>query len=138
MTFTVIEEDFTMVVQDDLLDVLEIDPDVLDLVIERVESILIIRDDRVHVIEVSMGMMGPAGPQGPTGPTGPAGGTGYAHDQILPASIWTINHMLGYKPGGVIVIDSGGNEVKGSIAYPTANQVVITFSSAFAGVAYAS
>lgn len=107
------------------------------VVIEIQDTIAIaVREESVTVIEVSTGLIGPQGPQGPQGD--PGAGTGYAYDQILPASIWTINHALGYRPGGIIVIDSGGNEVKGAITYPTANQAVITFSSAFAGVAYLS
>lgn len=93
---------------------------------------------------VDIGLM--RGPQGETGPQGPqgvpgTGGTGgamaYTHDQTTPASVWTINHNLGFYPN-VTVIDSGGTVVEGGIAYPTVNQAQLTFSAAFAGKAYLS
>lgn len=68
---------------------------------------------------------------------GPGGGTGYVHHQSTPAAVWTINHVLGYFPN-VLVIDSAGNNVEGTVAEPSANQMVITFSGAFTGTAYLS
>jgi hypothetical protein len=38
----------------------------------------------------------------------------------------------------ITVIDSAGRVVEGEIAYPDANTVVLTFSAAFSGEAYAS
>lgn len=61
----------------------------------------------------------------------------YSHSQNIASSIWTINHNLGYKPS-VSVFDSSNQEIIGSIVHTSSNQLVITFSSAFAGNAYLS
>lgn len=68
-----------------------------------------------------------------------AGGGGsdanYVFNQILPSSIWTINHGLNKFPS-VIVVDSADTKVEGDVAFPSINQVVITFTGAFAGRAF--
>jgi len=90
------------------------------------------------------GPTGPQGATGSTGPTGPPGSSGgggaaaYVHDQSVPSDTWVIVHNLGYFPGGVIVVDSGGTTVEGSIQFDSANQITITFSAAFGGKAYIS
>lgn len=73
-------------------------------------------------------------------PATTGGGTGtaaYVFVQAVPASTWTINHLLGYKPN-VTVVDSTERQVEGDVVYTSQNQVVITFSAAFAGEAYLS
>lgn len=84
-------------------------------------------------------VVGPRGPQGDPGPAGPAGpqglsgsGLNYVHTQATPASVWSITHTLGKLPA-VVVIDSANEVCEGDIAYPSATQVVITFSAAFSG-----
>lgn len=62
----------------------------------------------------------------------------YTHNQTIPASIWTINHNLGFHPGGVLVIDSAGETCNGVTQVINSNQVVLVFSSAFSGKAYIS
>lgn len=58
----------------------------------------------------------------------------YTYYQTNPASTWTVNHNLGYNP--VVRVFVGNNEVQpDSITFPTVNQVVITFSSVYTGVA---
>jgi hypothetical protein len=74
------------------------------------------------------------GPQGPAGTFSP-GDVAYTHTQAVSSSTWTINHNLGFNPVAV-VLDSGGTQCEGSITYPTVNQMVITFTGAFTGVAY--
>ena len=64
-----------------------------------------------------------------------AAGSTYAFTQPAPLAVWTIAHNLGRFPS-VSVVDSAGTEIEGSVVYTNANQVVITFSSAFAGAAY--
>ena len=69
-----------------------------------------------------------------------SGGTGgsdanYVFNQILPASVWTINHGLNKFPS-VIVVDSADTKVEGEVSFPSINQVVITFTGAFAGRAF--
>ena len=61
----------------------------------------------------------------------------YAHTQGTSSATWTINHNLDFYPN-VTVIDSAGTIVEGEIAYPTRNQVVLTFSASFSGKAYLS
>jgi hypothetical protein len=74
------------------------------------------------------------GPQGPAGQFSP-GDVAYTHTQNSPNATWTINHNLGFNPVAV-VLDSGGTQCEGAISYPTVNQMIITFTGAFSGVAY--
>ena len=74
------------------------------------------------------------GPQGPAGVFTP-GNVAYTHTQAVSSATWTINHNLGFNPVAV-VLDSGGTQCEGSITYPSTNQMVITFTGAFTGVAY--
>jgi hypothetical protein len=74
------------------------------------------------------------------GPQGPAGQFAssdifYTHTQATAASVWTINHNLNGHPTAV-VLDSAGTMCEGTFSYPSLNQMVITFSSAFTGLAY--
>ena len=71
-----------------------------------------------------------AGPQGP----GDGGGAAYVHTQASPATTWTINHNLGFRPS-VELLDSGSQEIDGAIAHPTVNQTVVTLNPATAGLA---
>lgn len=64
--------------------------------------------------------------------------TGYQHEQITPAAVWTINHKLGFKPGGVQVTDSGGNDWVGEVDHLDANNLTVTFTAPFAGTAFIS
>ena len=74
------------------------------------------------------------GPQGPAGAFTPSN-IAYTHTQAVSSATWTINHGLGFNPVAV-VLDSAGTQCEGSISYPTTNQIVITFTGAFTGVAY--
>ena len=67
----------------------------------------------------------------------PSGGK-YTHTQGSPSTTWTINHDLGYEPGGVSIVDSGGTIVTGTVTYASVNQIVVSFTSAFGGKAYIS
>lgn len=73
------------------------------------------------------------------GATGPAGADGSAaasfeFPQVSPASTWTINHNLGFRPT-VGVFSAGGMEVEADVLHTTLNQTVITFNAPFAGFA---
>ena len=70
--------------------------------------------------------------------TFPSGGGVYRHVQSAPSTTWTINHNLGYYPGGVSVIDSGGSVCYGDIVHLSENSVVVNFSTAFSGTAILS
>ena len=60
--------------------------------------------------------------------------TAYKHDQASPASVWTVNHNLGYNPA-VQVFNSGGQAVFADVSHTSLNQTVITASLAFSGFA---
>lgn len=69
-----------------------------------------------------------------------SGGTGgsdvsYVHDQLTPATTWTVAHNLGQWPS-VTVVDSGGNLVWGDIDYVNDNTVTVSFSVSFGGRAF--
>ena len=59
----------------------------------------------------------------------------YVHTQAVAASVWTVNHALDKYPS-VTVIDSAGSVVHGDITYTNSNNLTLTFSAAFSGVAY--
>jgi len=85
------------------------------------------------------GAVGPAGPAGPAGKDGIDGlpGGAFTYTQGSPATVWNIVHNLGFRPQASVV-DSANNVVEGDYSYTDANTMVLTFSSAFSGVAYLS
>lgn len=72
-------------------------------------------------------------------PTAPVTSSIYAyrHVQGTPAASWTIIHNLGWYPN-VVVEDSGGSTCEGETVWNDENTVTMSFSAAFAGVAYLS
>ena len=92
-------------------------------------SDIIVVQPVIPIVEVTA-----PGPQGPAGSFSP-GDVAYTHTQSVSSSTWTINHNLGFNPTAV-VLDSAGTNCEGSFSYPTVNQMVITFNSAFTGIAY--
>lgn len=64
------------------------------------------------------------------------GGSGIAftHSQVSAATLWTINHNLGFRPT-VAILDSGGNEIEADVVHTGPNQLVIHFAIPVAGVA---
>ena len=72
---------------------------------------------------------------GPQGPEGTAASVFYVHTQAVSSAVWTINHNLNGEPTAV-VLDSAGTQCEGTFSYPSKNQMVITFTSAFSGTAY--
>lgn len=83
----------------------------------------------------AQGATGAAGSVGPAGPKGDTASVFYVHTQATASDIWTINHNLGGNPTAV-VHDSAGTQCEGNFSYPSINQMTITFSAAFSGVAY--
>ena len=65
---------------------------------------------------------------------GGGGAAAYVHTQASPATTWTINHNLGFRPT-VELLDSGSQEIDGAIAHPSVNQTVVTLNPATAGLA---
>lgn len=59
----------------------------------------------------------------------------FVFTQGTPADVWTIDHNLGGYPV-CTVIDSANNVGIGQVSYPSANQIVLTFSGAFSGKAF--
>lgn len=68
------------------------------------------------------------------GPQGPPGSAAFVYQQVAPATTWTINHNLGYKPS-VELLDSGSQEIDGEVSHPSDNQTVVTLNPASAGIA---
>lgn len=87
------------------------------------------------------GSVGPTGPQGVQGAQGVQGPPGpalaYTHTQNLPQNIWTIAHGLGVYPQ-VSVVEFGGANVIGDVAYLDVNTLRVTFTTAVSGYAYLS
>lgn len=63
-----------------------------------------------------------------------SGDKNFTYVQGSPSSVWSVTHSLNKYPS-VTVFDSSGKEVVGDVDYSSLNQVVLTFSSAFAGTA---
>jgi hypothetical protein len=63
----------------------------------------------------------------------------YIHIQSVPASTWTINHNLGYRPGGVMAKDSADEWWECNIMHINDNTLQIDFGNgSFSGIAYIS
>jgi len=96
------------------------------------ENVVIVQDTpNVVIVEPIVPIISISSP----GPQGNAAQVFYVHNQSTSSSVWTINHNLGAYPTAV-VIDSAGTQCEGTFSYPTINQMVITFTAAFSGVAY--
>jgi len=87
-------------------------------------------------VNVSGTTVGPQGPKGDTGAQGVSGGN-YVHTQNVSSNTWVISHNLGYNPS-VTALDSAGTQVEGDVVWTSLNQLTVTFSAAFGGVAYLS
>jgi hypothetical protein len=94
----------------------------------------VVREGRDLVVVGRLASAVPTAPTGATGPPGPAASP-YEYTQTVAATTWTINHTLGYRPAMVSVWDTSNVMVEGDVSAPTTSQVVITFSTAFAGKA---
>lgn len=72
----------------------------------------------------------------PAGKSGTSGaGTTLVYNQGVANSTWTINHGLDKYPS-VTVVDSSGNEGFTTVKYIDSNNIILTFSSSFAGQAF--
>lgn len=75
----------------------------------------------------------PRGTQGERGLPGPSGvDLHYVHEQVTPAATWNVTHGLNKYPS-VVVLDSTGSVVVGTVNYVDENNVSISFSGGFAG-----
>lgn len=126
--------------------------DDFNVIITDPDGSIVVADVGNNVTTTTPGPEGPPGVQGPAGPAGPAGATGatgpagpagadgkshatYTFQQQVASNVWVVLHNLDCFPA-VQVVDSAGNEVIGDIDYINNNQLVLNFTSAFAGVAY--
>lgn len=83
------------------------------------------------------GTDGTAGAAGPAGPPGSPANANYTHTQNAVSADWTITHSLGFQPN-VSAFDSGGSQVEGEVERVDNNNLVLHFTSAFAGQAFLS
>lgn len=71
--------------------------------------------------------------------TGVSAGTSddryYVHTQPTASSQWVVEHNLGKYPS-VSITDSAGSQVVGNVQYIDENNLIISFSAEFSGVAY--
>lgn len=63
-----------------------------------------------------------------------AANAAFVFTQATPATVWTINHNLGYRPA-VELFDQGGNEFDADIVHVSDNQAVVYLNIAAAGTA---
>lgn len=61
--------------------------------------------------------------------------TRYEHVQSVPSTHWVINHGLGGRPS-IMVVDTAGTVVVGTVSYISDLEIHVDFTSAFAGYAY--
>lgn len=107
------------------------------VVVEDDESVLVTQTSSTSVVVAGVsGPQGPPGDPGPQGDPGPPGASGqaYHHEQSTPSDTWVIVHNLGFRPAGLRVFDSGGNEWEPQdITHNSVNQITLTFRDAFGG-----
>jgi hypothetical protein len=59
----------------------------------------------------------------------------FSFDQTVPSASWVINHNLNRYPT-VVVKDSAGTVVVGTVTYDDENTISLSFTGGFAGTAY--
>ena len=60
---------------------------------------------------------------------------GFKHNQVSASNTWVINHNLNKFPS-VVVIDSAGSQAIGAVTHNSKNQLTLSFSASFSGVAH--
>ena len=60
----------------------------------------------------------------------------YTHNQVTPATVWTISHGFGMTPFSVRVLNTDGEEVGALVESIDNNTTQITFGGPFSGEAY--
>lgn len=102
---------------------------------EQVIKITLPREEKVTIIsELRQGPQGPQGPAGPPGDDG-IGSTTYVHTQSMASTTWTINHNLEKFPS-VTVVDSSNRLVFAMVEYIDENNLIVSVTAPFAGLAY--
>lgn len=59
----------------------------------------------------------------------------FKHNQVSASNTWVINHNLNKFPN-VVVIDSAGSQAIGAVTHDSKNQLTLSFSASFSGVAH--
>lgn len=98
--------------------------------------------DSAYEVALANGFAGPqsawlASLVGPQGPAGVAGNGAYHHVQGSSASVWEIEHNLGFFPS-VSAQDDDGYDIIGAVTYVDENTVRVTFGIQVMGDAYLS
>lgn len=62
----------------------------------------------------------------------------YTHNQITASNVWDVKHNLNRYPSSLSIVDSAGNVVLGDVKNISVNELIISFTTAFAGNAYIS
>lgn len=106
---------------------------------EFIETLIELEDDTIEyqiILEESTDLVLEVVDEGPQGSRGEPGlsGAGFVYTQSSAATLWTINHNLGFYPA-VSTFTVGGLEMLGDIQHMSLNTVRITFTSAVAGTA---
>lgn len=122
------EDDFGTEGEEDSTPVVVIEPNQTSVVVQAQDLVVEVPNDEVEVISVAK--------QGPQGPPGVDGGSFY-HSQAAVSSTWVVAHNLGYRPN-VTTFNSADMQVEGGVVHDSANQLTVTFSSAFSGYAVLS
>jgi hypothetical protein len=65
-------------------------------------------------------------------PATAAGDKTFYFEQTPAATVWTLDHNLGKRPG-YTARDGSGSQIFGTPAWPTLNQMTLTFTSAVSG-----
>ncbi len=111
----------------------------------RVPAAAIVEVDAEQpVLYAVVGQPGPPGERGEQGPPGPPGDSlqamSYTHSQAGAATVWTIEHALGFNPAGISVVSADGYLLEDyGVQYLTAGlDLRLTFDIAVSGVAYLS
>jgi hypothetical protein len=60
---------------------------------------------------------------------------GYSHYQPVVSNRWVIVHNMNKYPS-VTIVDSGSNVMIGDVSYTSRNEVIVSFTAAFAGTAH--
>ncbi len=59
----------------------------------------------------------------------------FKHNQVSASNTWVINHNLNKFPN-IVVIDSAGSQAIGAVTHNSKNQLTLSFSASFSGVAH--